>query len=405
MNTIKNLRKSACFASSASGNGFSAYPRGMKRLFFFSLLLLCSGMGISSCSADGDRQEPAEGTIVSFTLPGIDSEVTKNATTRANLESGTSVTVLVYRTGAQSSSNFVGGQKYTVQRDGSLMASNGDIRLIGGTYDFYAFTPDVEFSMAGSQPAVTVPQQKDFAVSLTTFIPVPRWTSAEGPSVKRTVALDMLVRKCAKVNFAIDVAEDVSPTITDTKITEVRLTNMPFSIITTGVDLPAGSGTTDVVLPSTLFTTGAENPRKASGGTVLLPKTAGAFNLSMKAQFNSVTTVTTQFPANSLNMAFEGGKEYTFTVRLTKDKLGNTAAGLWVTVSKWNTTGSQDVNIGGAPSGPVYTQLLGEWTNVTWDDVNLGGVPTGPVITGVSGWWNNIYYNPHLGSSDPGSND
>lgn len=375
----------------------------MKRLFFF-FLLLCSGMGISSCSADEDRQEPAEGTIVDFTLSGIGSEVTKAGISPDTHFPLADVTVAVYRTGGLSAADYVTQTTLRATSDGGLHPSSGPLRLLEGGYDFYTVLSGNRVNTDGSEPVVSVRQQTDMAVSLTRNVSIAKWTDAEGPSVKRTVVLDMLVRKCAKVNFAIDIAEDVSPTITDTKITEARLTNMPSGGTLTGLDLPAGSGTTDVVLPSSLFTTGTENSRKASGSTVLLPKTAGMFNLSMKAQFNGVTSVTTQFPANSLNMPFEGGKEYTFTVRLTKDKLGNTAAGLWVTVSKWETN-SQDVNLGGVPSGPVYTQLLGEWTHVTWDDVNLGGVPTGPVITGVSGWWNNIYYNPHLGSSDPGSND
>lgn len=393
MNTVKNRHPLS--------------PVGAKRLFSSSLLLLCACMGFSSCSAEEDKDAPEEGTAVGFTLAGISGEVTNGTATRAALDAGTTVRMEVYRTGAQSSANHVAGKEYTVRADGTLSATDGkELRLIEGVYDFYAITPALPVDATGSDPTVSVPQQTDFAVSLTTNRKINKWTAAEGSSIKRTVTLNELARKCAKVNFAIDLAEDVAPTITDTKITEAKLTNMPSGATATGITMPAGSGTAIVTLPPSLFTTGTGNPRNASGSTVVLPKTSGTFSLSMKAQFNGVTSVTTQFPASNVPaMPFDAGKEYTFTVQLTKDKLGNTNAGLWVTVSKWQSS-TQDVNLGGVPDkGPVHTQLLGEWTKVEWGDVNLGGVPTGPIPVGVSGWWNNIYYNPHLGSSDPGSND
>lgn len=370
-------------------------------LVSFALFCLC----FVSCSSEDGNEEAGAGTAVGFTLGDISSEVTGGAATRAALAKDTKVRVAVYRTGAQSSANYVTTKEYTVQSNGTLAATDGkDLRLIEGTYDFYAVTPDLTVNTSGSNPTVSVPQKTDFAVSLTTGKEIKKWTSSEGSSVKRAVTLTELARKCVKVNFAIDIAEDVAPTITDTKITEATLSAMPATATATGINMPAVSGTSTVTLAESLFTTNTDNPRKSSGGTIVLPKTSGTFNLSMKARFNGVTSVTTLFPATNVPaMSFEGGKEYTFTVRLTKDKLGNTSAGLWVTVSKWLTS-DQDYNLGGVPSGPIYTQQLGEWTTVTWDS-NLGGVLTGPVITGVSGWWNNIYYNPHLGSSDAGSND
>ena len=379
---------------------------GVRLLFFLAVVLfsfcLCF---FSSCTGE-DTQPDGDGTVVGFILPGIDAGVGEDVSTRATLDKDVKVRVVVYKTGAQSSANYVATKDYTVQAGGTLSATDGtDLRLIDGTYDFYAITPNLTVTTGGSVPTVGVSQQTDFAVSLTTAQKITKWSAAEGNGVKRAITLTQLVRKCVKVTFAIDLAEDVAPTITDTKITEAKLTSMPGSLTASGTTLNAGSGSTTLTFASEMFTTDVTNSRKSSGGTVLLPKTSGAFTLSMQAQFNGVTSVTTQFPAATIPaMTLEGGKEYTFTVRLTKDKLGNTVAGLWVSVSKWNSI-AQDVNLGGVPTGPVYTQLIGEWTTITWDNVNLGGVPTGPIITGVSGWWNNIYYNPHLGSSDPGSND
>ena len=379
---------------------------GVRLLFFLAVVLfsfcLCF---FSSCTGE-DTQPDGDGTVVGFILPGIEAGVGEDVSTRATLDKDVKVRVVVYKTGAQSNANYVATKDYTVQANGTLTATDGtDLRLIDDTYDFYAITPDLTVTTSGSTPTVSVAQEKDFAVSLTTNQKISKWSAGEGSAVKRAITLTQLARKCAKVNFAIDIAEDVASTISDTKITEAVLTSMPAPLTASGTTLNAGSGSATLTFPSTMFTTDTDNSRKSSGSTVLLPKTSGAFTLSMKAQFNGVTSVTTQFPAATVPaMTLDGGKEYTFTVRLTKDKLGNTVAGLWVSVSKWNTN-SQDINLGGVPTGPVYTQLIGEWTTVMWDNVNLGGVPTGPIITGVSGWWNNIYYNPHLGSSDPGSND
>lgn len=378
----------------------------LRLLAFFSVLLFCLCFLLFSCTQGDEMSEQSEGTAVGFALAGISGDVAPDgAATRAALATGTKVRVAVYKTGAQSSANYVTTKDYTVQSGGTLAAADGrDLRLIEGTYDFYAVTPDLTVNTSGGNPTVSVSQKTDFAVSLTTGQRIAKWTAGEGSDVKRAVTLTELARKCVKVNFAIDIAEDVAPTITDTKIVEATLSNMPATATATGINMSAVSGTSTVTLAESLFTTNMDNLRKSSGGTIVLPKTSGTFNLSMKARFNGVTSVTTLFPATNVPaMSFESGKEYTFTVRLTKDKLGNTSAGLWVTVSKWLTS-DQDYNLGGVPSGPIYTQQLGEWTTVTWDS-NLGGVPTGSVITGVSGWWNNIYYNPHLGSSDAGSND
>lgn len=394
-------------------NNTRTYPpllTGVKPVawLFLSATLLFVLCCLTSCSQEEAAGQPVDGIPVSFKLPGIRSEVTENGLTRASLDEGTTVGVVVYKTGEeQILSNIVDMKAYSVQPDGSLKSdTDTDLRLIEGTYDFYALTP----GDLGLQPGITikasVPQMVDFAVSLTTGVKINKWTSTEGDAVKRTVILDELIRKCAKLTFAIDIAEDVAPTITDTKITEATLTNMPSKAQTSGTTtLDASSGTTTLTVPASKFKTDVTNPRKASGSVPVLPKTSGTFDLSMKAQFNGVTSVTTKFPATNVPaMSFDSGKEYTFTIRLTKDKLGNTTAGLWVTImSKWMTN-DQNIGLGGVPNGPISTQLIGEWSNVTWES-NVGGVPTGPIITGVSGWWNNIYYNPHLGGDKMESND
>ena len=352
---------------------------------------------------------------MNFTLPGIGTEVMENGVTRAALAKDTRVCVAIYRhndAGELSKEYILYTKDYVVSdNNGTLTPLGGELRLAAGVYNFYTIVPGgtntyeaLNINTNGNIPTVLVPQEKDFAVSLTTNQTVTKWSSAEGSSVKRKITLNQLVRKCAKVNFAIDIAEDVAPTITNTKITKVILTSMPSSLTASGTILNPGSGLNTWTLMGS-FVADTENPRKASGGAVLLPKTSGAFTLSMQAQFNGVTSVTTQFPAASVPaMSFDSGKEYTFTIRLTKDKFDNTVAGLWVTVSKW-VTSDQDYGLGGVPTGPIYTQLLGQWNNITWGDVSLGGVPTGPIITGVSGWWTNHYDNSHIGSDDMDSND
>ena len=373
------------------------------------LLLFLIFLGLVSCAKE-EVQSEAEGVEVSFALPGIGTEVTERGT-RAALTKDTRVCIVVYRhndAGTQILNDFVDVRNYIVQSDGTLKVNdemyNDNLRLIEGSYDFYVFTPNEGYNLTGAIPTFTVRQEADFAVSLTTNQKITKWSSSEGSSIIRNITLNQLVRKCAKVNFAIDIAEDVAPTITNTKIAKVALTSMPSEIKAQGTTLNPGSGSNTCTLTRN-FITDTKNPRKASGSTVLLPKISGTFTLSMQAQFNGVTSVTTQFPAASVPaMSFDSGKEYTFTIRLTKDNMGNTVAGLWVTVSKW-VTSDQDYGLGGAPTGPIYTQLLGQWNHITWDDVTLGGAPTGPIITGVSGWWTNHYDNPHIGSDDPDSND
>lgn len=379
------------------------------------LLLFLIFLGLVSCTKE-DVQPEAEGVAVDFTLLGIGTEVAENGTTRAALTKDTRVCVAIYRhndAGELSKEYFVNTKDYVVSdNNGTLRPLSGvELRLKAGSYNFYTIVPGstnayeaLNIDASGSTPTVFVPQEKDFAVSLTTNQTVTKWSSTEGSSVKRKITLSQLVRKCAKMNFAIDIAEDVAPTITNTKITKVVLTLMPSGLTASGTTLDPGSGLNTWTLMES-FVTDTENPRKASGGAVLLPKTNGTFNLSMQAQFNGMTSVTTQFPAASVPaMSFDSGKEYTFTIRLTKDNMGNTVAGLWVTVSKW-VTSDQDHGLGGVPTGPIYTQLLGQWNNITWGDVSLGDVPMGPIITGVSGWWTNHYDNPHVGSDDPDSND
>ena len=369
-----------------------------RRIFIFGLVCL-SGL-LSACSEEANTD--GGGTVVAFTFSGIGADLSGSVpSTRGDkLPVGTSVRVVAYK-----GTVYVADHTYKADASGNLVADGDDMRLIEDTYDFYAVSPALAIaSKSTSGPTFNVAQGVDFA-SVKKSCKVTAYIGSNS-SAKCTVPLGELTRKCAKLTFAIDVATDVPFTVTKTVITEAALSVMPGTLTATGATLNAGSGSTTLTLPASVFDTDTTNKRKASGSVVALPKTSAAFNLTMKAQFNGVTSVTTLFPATAVpNMSFDAGKEYTFTVKLTKDKLGKPAIGLWLTISQWSMS-DQDFGMGGVPTGPVTTQLLGYWTDFMWSgDAALGGTPTGPVLTGVSGWWTNYGDNSHLGSDDINSND
>lgn len=366
-------------------------------LALFGLLLFC--FCFVSCSENEATGEQAgEGIAVSFRLPSIGVSATRGA-----LEGGATVRVLVYPKGSTSGAPLA--QNTYLSTDGILTScvvdhlgavtsgAGSEMRLTSGEYDFYAITPALAVTaQADGLFTAEVAQRVDFASSVT--------TQTISASAGSAVELTELERKCAKLTFAVDVAEAASVGISSTSLVDVSLSGMSVSQRVTGSgDLSAGESSSTLIVDD-VFTTDSAEPRKASGSFIVLPRGDTSLDLSLRARFNGVTSVTTLFRNAAVSVpAFEKGKSYTFTVRLANDgKLK-----LWLTVSPWNTN-DQDLNLGGVPTGPVYTQLIGEWSTVTWEN-NLGGVPTGPIITGVSGWWDNINYNPHLGSSDANSND
>lgn len=364
------------------------------------LYLILSGVFllVSGCSRDSLSQSEGE-TFVSFSCSGIGGGL--SATTRGeSFAKNATVRVVVYK-----GTSYVADHTYKADASGNLIADAGEMRLIEDTYDFYAVSPALAIvSKTIGGPTFTVNHNVDFAAvkvnkQVTAY-------SGSNSTTKCVVALGELARKCAKVSFAVDLAGDVPFTVTKTVITEVLLSGMPASLIATGVTLPAGSGSETLIFGSELFKTDSADSRKASGSTIVLPKTIGTFNLTMKARFNGVTSITTLFPATGVPaMSFDAGKAYTFTVKLTKDNLGDPKLGLWLTVSAW-TTNNQDYGMGGVPdSGDITTQLLGEWKYLTWES-GLGDLPAGgSILTGVSGWWANHYDTPHLGGDNMNSND
>lgn len=371
------------------------------RLFLLSLfgfLMFCFCF-VSCSQGDPGSESAISGIAVNFRLSSNSA-----TTTRASLADGTTVRVLVYPKGktsgiplAQNTYCSVGGglTPCVVDNLGAVTSQSGsDMYLVSGDYDFYAITPALAVA---SQDAglftADVAQLVDFASSVT--------SQTVSASAGFAVQLTELERKCAKLTFAVDVSADVRGGISHTSLMDVSLGDLSVSHTAMGNgDLSARQATATLTVDG-VFATDSQEPRKASGSFIVLPRGEASLDLSLRARFNGVSSLTTLFrnPAVSVP-AFEKGKSYAFTVQLANDGKMK----LWLTVSTWNTN-DQNLGLGGVPDkGDIYTQLIGEWEQVTWEN-NLGGVPTGPVITGVNGWWDNVDYHPHLGSDDVSSNN
>ncbi|WP_455592288.1 BF2992 family fimbrillin-A clan protein [Bacteroides sp.] len=398
--------------------------RKKHQLFMASLLLVAFALFclcFASCSQTEESELPGDGVAVGFTLPGLEGAVTETeAATRGNLAENTKVRVVVYKNGAQSSANYVTEKVYTVQANGTLSATDGDLRLIEGSYDFYAITPALTVDHSGTSPKVTVSQKTDFACSLTTGQKITKWSSSEGSSVKRSIALTELERKCALLAFKVEMVPNISVInrIVISKVSLDRMARQPLTVTGVG-NLPAAAAN-DYTLSagSSFFTTEVQNARKATGSFTVLPKTSETFSLGMEVLMNGATSTPVVFEAKEIEaFAFVKGYKYQFTVTLTKTG----AIGLYLTISKW-TDHLLNPELGGNPETTVQ---LGEWTDITWEETTMGGNPE-VTLSKVSGWhsfdweaslgedakvglgsvltWTGTVYNPTMGSDTDSEN-
>lgn len=261
----------------------------------------------ASCSQE--MSLPTDAAAVSFSLSGIGADVT---TRGESLASGTTVRVVAYK-----GTSYVADNVYTADASGNLTSSS-EMRLIEGTYDFYAVSPALAIvSKTAGGPTFTVGQGVDFAASkvsqkVTAY-------SGSNSSSKCAVALGELARKCSKLTFNVEPGSDIPLPVSSLKVMGITLVGLPTSLTATGATLPAGSGSGTLTIPAGSFTA---NGTKCSGSTVVLPKTNGTFTMSMDVQINN-SGVTVTFPVITVDpMSYDSGKNHVFTVKLTKDRVG-----------------------------------------------------------------------------------
>ncbi|WP_455591052.1 BF2992 family fimbrillin-A clan protein [Bacteroides sp.] len=348
-------------------------------------------------------QRDDDGVVVSFTAPGlITGEV--GATTRADvkLAEDSTVRILVYhRTGANANmanDTYINENTYKVKADGTLEAcvvnDNGeiiagpakDLRLIQGKYDFYAITPAIKAVQETSTSAhkVSVHHGRDYATSLT--------QQKEVTTTSGAVTLDVLDRKCSKVDFA------VAPKYTN--VNELTIKEATLELMAKGPiegyvakDLPAATDNTDkITVPSGMFSNDATAPAntiKVLGSTIVLPKSNTDFKLGLEVYYNGSSTSTVLTPAKIEGLAFKKGTRYTFSIKLNG---GNVTLNL--TVSGWT-----DVNLNVDDLGATnsITVTVGSWSDVNFN-TSLGG---GNVDVSTGSWQPDVNWDVTL-ETNPG---
>lgn len=386
------------------------------------ICIFLSALSLFACT-EVDDLVVRDGVVVSFVTPGMnagESEATRAVNTYVPLDEGVTVRILVYRRKGNnpdlSADEFIGENTYVADDYGQLSAcvvdANGDkttgtpteLRLIQGSYDFYAITPALP-TVSNDHKTISVKHGVDYATSLTTK------TIAPGAG---TVPLTTLDRKCSKVEFNFD---RKSSNVTEIQIDEVSLCDMSKAPLTGKLaeNLPDASAKTDTVkLGSSVFTIDQTTKYKAKGSTIILPKTAGDLKVGMKLKFNGGSTQVTLKPATVKNLAFAQGTRYIFkvvllggsvkltltvadwaeTYNITADNLGASNS-LTIEVGEWNnvnfdasTGGSANTNIGDWTVNPEWDNILGEYSGLTNTTVN-----------GSTGWGNENNSNPSTGGS------
>lgn len=336
-----------------------------------TLLKLFLLLFVASCTTDSDLSE-GEKVPVNFSLPGITAEATQQPVTRASMQAGTTVRVVAYRSGDLGNTGYVAEKAYTVQADGTLAPTDGTpLRLIMGTYDFYAVTPALAVNHAGSAPTVSVGHLADFASKL-----VSGQSVAQG-SGGQSITLGDLERKCSQLALQLNAGGTVvnNQPVTKVAITEAVFTQMTAApqTLTATDDFPAGVACTDAITAgASCFATDGTQPTLSSGGCVALPKQAGSFGLKLKALFNDAHSL--EFDkANIANLEFKKGYRYAFVATYDNDKFR-----LSLVVAPWTT---EDINTDlGSGSARIYP--LGQWTLSTIE----GSWGAGGFRIRVSGW-------------------
>lgn len=269
--------------------------------------------------------------------------------------------------------------------DAANTADPAEIRLRADKYDFYAFTPAAAIA---SPWTVSISHGVDHASSCTKDVAIAPNLSSGAPLYKQTVTLDMLVRKCSQISFAVDrKSENVKKVL----IKSVKLTDIapePASAtLCEALPLPAlnnGSFT----MQGSIFSAVDGSEYQFAGKDEVLPKSKAKFGLSMTVEFNdSGEDTVLDAPVDDMpEWAFEPNLQYCFALVL---KGGSFV--LTLQVLPWDTEWSYDLDLGDWP----YTAIeVGEWNVSDWT-TGLGG-NSYPVVNNNS-WTANPDWNTSLG--------
>lgn len=360
------------------------------RPFFLMLLLF------ASCTeVDGLMERDA--STVSFSLPsgGLSPETAVSRAGGVNMEVGTTVRVVAYRrpSGASSpvlsAANYAGEATYKVATGSTLElcgittdaagtpsvdtgATPVPLKLIQGTYDFYAVTPALEVDHTGTNPTLSVRHHTDYAVSATAAKSISPGNS--------TVGLVTLERRCALLSISTD-RTDAAIDVTKVVLGDVQLTKMPDEPMqatgTGALDATGNTNNNTLTIAAAKFgIPDAAYPWKAYGQAISLPKSTAAFNLKVNVTFNDNETVLLE--AADLSMGFDAGKQYAFTIRF-KERGGME---LLVGVAPW-TDAIGSTQIGGTKL-PAQV-VVGEWTDADWG-TSIGGTKIPPFTPNVDAW-------------------
>ncbi len=301
---------------------------------------LCILLLLAACSAQSEPFSESDRIVVRFSLSGIQAEVSTRAGGNGTspLAEGTTLRILAFKrvntaTPDFSQDKYMGEATYTVGRNG--LSSESPLLLLAGTYDFYALTPDLEVNKTGNSYTVSINHGVDYASSLTAAVTV----TEDNPSVTLTA----LTRHCSRLIFNFSPKYD---NVTSVEIHSAELTNMTnapvVGALNTSLPIESVGKTASVTLGSKDFTSVAGKPLESSASAIVLPRQAGVFDFKMVAYFNGSTTETTCSASLPVDLAFQPGYQYIFTIKMKGD-----AAELELAVEPWDKEHSLDMDIGG----------------------------------------------------------
>lgn len=313
-------------------------PIKTKRKFGYSALrpaiFLLAALMTTACSKEpAGGPEPGEALRVNFEVPGI--EQTTGATKAGEaLAEGTTVRIAAYYhdPGNPQASTLCKEVTYCV-RDGKLVPcivdGNGNFTAFGGqdmellsyAYDFYAVSP--AFPLSTDKRLVSqVPHGVDYATSVTANQNI-------SSSKVQTVSLTTLSRRCAKLTFVVNRADNFS-TLTAMSVNKLTVTGLRQTCTNVGINsaVPAGVGSASYVLPGEAFT--ASGATTASATAFLLP-TTGAGNITFDYELECTingTTVNETINGSIANLKLDAGKSYTLSMTV-KENVAGLTVGAW----------------------------------------------------------------------------
>lgn len=315
-----------------------------------SALLLCAA-GLVGCtnelpSTDGiDSDGKLE---VSFATPSIsDIPASALSATRAGLTQNTTVRVVAYKSGSgnPAQANYVSDQAYYINNSGKLEACTVDadgmnpvaasdeaLKLLAGTYDFYAITPALPLN--SDKTTVNVPHGVDYATSVT----------ANNTISTSALTLNELARKCAQVQLIVK-AEDENTVISAISVIGEGLTltglSSPPQNVKVGSDLTTNPDVAMLNIPASSFRN--SDATHLTSNIILLPVSRANITISYTMSCTMFGTTTQKNITGVLNnVTFEKGNSYTLTASLSQN------AEATFKISAWSES-SQNVTAGAYP--------------------------------------------------------